>query len=134
MEADELLDMLRGAVQADVQEIVLVLGGGDAGQRPDLGVPEFTLGEGIGEQRQFGQRPGDAHFLPSGMGIDAARPAQPMSAGQRPLSGPDLAAVELGDEDEEPVGGGVDVGGEGGDGGGERVVVHGGEIVREVRM
>ena len=45
MEADELLDMLRGAVQADVQEIVLVLRGGDTGQRPDLGVAELAPGE-----------------------------------------------------------------------------------------
>ena len=48
---------------------------------------------------------------------------------QRPLGGPDLAAVELGDEGKQPVRGGMDVGGEGGDGGGQRVVVHGGEIV-----
>ena len=129
MEADELLDMLRRAVQADVQEIVLVLGSGDAGQCPDLGVAELASGERLREQRQFGQGAGDADLLPSGMGIDAARPAQPMSAGQRPLSGPDLASVELGDECEETPGGGVDVSGEGGDGGGERVVVHGGEIV-----
>ena len=54
-----------------------------------------------------------------------------MGAGQRPLVGPDLATVELGDEGEEAVRGSMDVGGEGGDGGGERVVVHDGEIVGE---
>ena len=43
-------------------------------------------------------------------------------------------AVELSDEDKEPVRGGMDVGGEGGDGGGEGVVVHGGEIVGEIRV
>ena len=42
---------------------------------------------------------------------------------------PDLAAVELGDEDQKAPRGGVDVGGVGGDGGGESVVVHGGEFV-----
>ena len=56
-----------------------------------------------------------------------------MGARKRPLGGPDLAAVELGDEDQQAVGGGVDVSGDGGDGGGERVVVHGGEIVRDER-
>ena len=57
-----------------------------------------------------------------------------MGAGQRTLSGPDLAAVELGDEGEQPVRGGVDVGGEGGDGGGEGVVVHGGEFISGDRV
>ena len=46
-----------------------------------------------------------------------------MCAGQRPLCGPDLSSVELGDEGEEAVRGGMDVGGERGDGGGESVVV-----------
>ena len=73
----------------------------------DLGVAELALRQRFGEQWQHGQRAGDANLLPSGMGIDAARPAQPMSAGQRPLGGPDLAAVELGDECEETPGGGV---------------------------
>ena len=49
-------------------------------------------------------------------------------------SAPCAAQVELGCEGEKAVGGGVDMCGESGDGGGERVVVHGGEIVRENRM
>ena len=134
MEADELLDMLRGAVQTDVEEVGFVPGHRDTGQRPDLGVTEFALGQRLGEQRQLRQRPGDTHLLPGGMGVDAAGPAQPVGARQRPLSGPDLAAVELGDEGEEPVRGGMDVGGEGGDGSGEGVVVHGGEIIRRDGM
>ena len=121
-------------MQSDVQEVGFVPGSGDSGQGPDLGVPEFTLGEGIGEQRQLCQCTGDAHFLPSGMGVDAAGPAQPVGAGHRALSGPDLAAVELGDEGEKAVRRSMDVGGESGDGGGKRVVVHGGEIVGEDRM
>ena len=134
MEADELLHMLGRAVQSDVEEVGFVPGGGDAGQSPDLGVAEFALGQRLGEQRQFGQRSGDSDLLPCGVGIDAAGPAQPVGARQRPLRGPDLAAVELGDEDEKAPGGGVDVGGEGGDGSGERVVVHGGELVRQNGM
>ena len=134
VEADELLDMRRGAVQSDIEEVDLILGSGDSGQCPDLGVAELALGQRLGEQRQLGQRAGDADLLPRGMGIDAAGPAQPVGARQRPLCGPDLAAVELGDEGEESVSRSMDVGGEGGDGGGERVVVHGGEIVRENRI
>ena len=130
MEADELLHMLRGTVQSDVEEVGFVPGGGDSGQRPDLGVAEFALGQRLGEQRQLGQRAGDADLLPGGMGVDTAGPAQPVCARQRALGSPDLAAVELGDEGKQPVRGGMDVGGEGGDGGGKRVVVHGGEVIR----
>ena len=134
MEADELLDMLRGAMQPDIEEVGFIPGGGDAGQGPDLGVAEFALRQRFGEQRQLRQCTGDSDLLPRGVGVDAAGPAQPVGAGHRPLGGPDLAAVELGDEDEEPIRGGVNVGGEGGDGSSERVVVHGGEIVGEDRM
>ena len=129
MKPNELLDMLCGAVQSDVEEVGFVPGGGDAGEGTHLGVAELALGQRLGEQRQLGQCPGDSDFLPGGMGIDAAGPAQPVGAGQRPLVSPDLAAVELGNEGKKAVCGGVDVGGEGGDGGGKGVVVHGGEIV-----
>ena len=57
-----------------------------------------------------------------------------MGAGQRTLGGPDFTPVKLGDEHEEAVRGGVNVGGEGGDGCGERVVVHGGEIIGDGRL
>ena len=80
MEPDELLHMLGGAVQSDVEEVVLVLGRRDAGQGPDLGVAELALRQGTGEQRQLSQRAGDAHLLPRGVGIDAAGPAQPVGA------------------------------------------------------
>ena len=50
------------------------------------------------------------------------------------MGGPDFTPVKLGDEHEEAVRGGVDVGSEGGDGGGERVVVHGGEIIGDGRV
>ena len=44
MEANELLHMLCGTVQSDVEEVGFVPGGGDAGQGPDLGVTELALG------------------------------------------------------------------------------------------
>ena len=134
VEPDELLDMLGGAVQSDIEEVDLVLCSGNAGQRTDLGVAELALGQRLREQRQPRQRSGDPYLLPCRVGIDAARPAQPVGAGQRPLRGPDLAAVELGDEDKQPVRGGMDVGGKGRDGSGESVVVHGAEIVRRNGM
>ena len=130
VQAHELLHVLRGAVQADVHEIDLVLRSGDAGQRPELGVAELAPGRGRGEQRQSLQRPGDAHLLPRGVGVDAAGPAQPVGTGQRPLVSPHAPAVELGDEGEEAPGRRVDVGGEGGHRSGEFVVAQVGEVVR----
>lgn len=130
VEAGECLDVLCGAVQSDVEEVSLVVRGGDTGEGADLGVAELALGEGFGEQGQFSQSPRDADFFAGGMGVDAACPAEPVGAGEGALGGPDLTVVELGDEDEEAVGGGVDVGGEGGDGGGECVVVHACRVVR----
>ena len=47
-----------------------------------------------------------------------------------PCAAQTLAAVELGDEDKQPVRGGMDMGGESGDGGGQGVVVYGGEVIR----
>ena len=49
VEADELLDMLGGAVQPDVEKVGFVLGGGDARQRSNLGVAELALRERLGE-------------------------------------------------------------------------------------
>ena len=134
VEAHELLHVLGGAVQSDVEEVGLVLGSGDTSEGPDLGVAELALRERLGEQRQLPQCPGDPNLLARGVGIDAAGPGEPVGARQRPLRSPELAAVELGDEDKETPSGGVDVGGEGGDGGGESVVVHGGKVVREGSM
>ena len=80
MEADELLHMLGRAVQSDVEQVGFVPGGGDAGQGPDLGVAELALRQRLAEQRQIAQGTGDTDLLPSGMGVDAAGPAQPVSA------------------------------------------------------
>ena len=49
METHELLDVLGGPVQTDVEEVVLVLRRGDSGQRPDLGVAELSLRKRLGE-------------------------------------------------------------------------------------
>ena len=126
--------MLRGAVQADVDEVGLVLRRGDPGQRPELGVAELAPGRGGGEQRQSLQRPGNPYLLACGVGVDAAGPAQPVGTGQRPLVGPHAPTVELGDEGEEAPSGSVDVGGEGGHRGGELVVAQVGEVVWGVRV
>ena len=86
IQTHELLHVLRGAVQSDVEEVGFVLRSGDTGQGPDLGVPELALGQRLGEQRQPGQRLGDTHLLSRGMGVDAAGPGQPVSAGLMALT------------------------------------------------
>ena len=93
--------MRRGAVPADVEQVRFVVGGRDAGERTHLGVAEFALGQRLGKEREVFQRTRDANLLARGMGIDAARPTEPVRARHRPLGGPQLAPVEFGDEDEQ---------------------------------
>ena len=100
VEVHELLHVLGGTVQPDIDEICLVLHGGNAGQRPQLGVAELAASRGCGEQWRPLQRPGDAHLLARGVSVDTAGPPQPVGTGQRSLVGPHSPAVELGNEDE----------------------------------
>ena len=134
IQAHELLDMLGGAVQIDFEQVGFVLGGRDAGQGSDLGVAELTLGHGLGEQGKLGKGAGDADLLAGGVRVDAARPAQPVGAGECALPSPHFAPVELGDEGEEAPGCSVDVGGQGGDRGGKCVVVQMSEFNRHCRL
>ena len=61
--------------------------------------------------------------------------AQPSQwAGEGALVGPHLAPIELGDEGEEAPGGGVDMGGQGGDRCGKCVVVQMCEFIRNRRL
>ena len=73
IQAHELLHVLRGAVQPDVEEVGFVLRGSDARNGPNLGVAELTFGKRFRQERQPDQRPGDADLLPSGVGIVASR-------------------------------------------------------------
>ena len=124
IEPGELLHVRRGAVPADLEQVRLVVGGRDAGERARLGVAELALRQRFGQQRQVFECARDPDLLAGGMGVDAARPTKPVRARHRPLGGPQLAPVELGDEDEQTPGGGVNMGGEGRDRRRERVIVH----------
>ena len=53
IEPHELLHVLGGAVESDVEEVVLVLRRCDAGEGPDLGVAELALRERLGEKWQL---------------------------------------------------------------------------------
>ena len=124
IEAGELLHVRRGAVPADLEQVRFVGGGRDAGERAHLGVAELALRQRLGKERQVFECARDPDLLAGGMGVDAARPTEPVRARHRPLGGPQLATVELGDEDEQTPGGGVNMGGEGRDRRRKRVVVH----------
>ena len=117
-------------MQSDFEQVRFVVGSGDAGERASLGVAELPFGQRLGEKRQVLECAGDPDLLASGVGVDAARPTEPVGARQRPLGGPPLTPVQLGDEYEKAVGRGVNMGRKGSDGRGEGIVVHAPGMVR----
>ncbi len=112
--AHDALDVLGGAGPAHRQQPLLRLGGRDAGQGADLGVGEFTAGEGLGQQRQRAERARHPHVLAGRGRGEPHAPGQPGGAGAE-AGVPAGAGVELADEIEQARGGGVEVGGELGD-------------------
>ena len=133
MEADELLDMLRGAVQSDVEEVGLVPGHRDTGSVPGPWSSRARPWRVPRRAAAIRSAPGRRGLSPAQCGYQCRRPSSASGRTTAP-PGPHLAAIELGDEGEKSVCGGVDVSGEGGDRAGEGVVVHGGEIVRRDGM
>jgi hypothetical protein len=116
--ADQALDVGGGAGEGEVEQLLLVVRGGDAGQGADLGVGDAAVAHGLGEARQVAEGAGDADMLAGWAEGEAGAPAEPVGAGaETPMevAVPALALVELADEGEELVGGGGDLGGELGD-------------------
>ena len=92
----EPLGLRRGRRGRELQQRRLAVGGGDAGQRPHLGVGQPAGGERGRDLRQPAQRPGHPHVLACGDRRHAALPGQPVRAGIDPRSVPAAALVELG--------------------------------------
>jgi hypothetical protein len=108
-------DVMRGAVQSDVEQSLLRRGCCDAGDRAHLRVAEFAATHGRGDQWQAFERAGDTDLLARRPQIEAALPAEPVGAGMRKAIGPALATVELGDQHQPAVVRRVEVPGQFGD-------------------
>ena len=96
----------RRACVCNVQEPCLVLWRRDAGEGAHLGVGDLTALERTAQQRQTGERLGDAHLLARRTEVDTGSPVEPVSARQKPVV-PAALGVELTQHDEQLVGGGV---------------------------
>src|SRR5690606_12111697 len=93
----ELLDVRRGAVARDLQQVALVLRRADARDRPDLGVADGALAVRRADLRQLRERIRDPHLLARRVHADAALVVEPVGTGVRPVQPPELVAVELAD-------------------------------------
>ena len=119
--ADHLLNVRRGAGQGDVEQRLLGLGRGHAGDGAQLRVGDGAALHGVAQLGQLGQGARDAHVLAGGAGGETDAPAQP--GGARGEALPAAAGVELSDQDQQLPGGRLDAGGQLGDPVTERLVV-----------
>ena len=111
--AGDPLHVRRRARQRHVEQGLLVLRGGDPGDRAHLRVGDPAAAHGVAQLRQLSEGAGHADVLAGGPRREPGPPAQPVRARQATV--PALLLVELADEDEQLVGGGLDAGGQLGD-------------------
>ena len=98
----------------EVHELLFVLRCGHARERTGFRVRQLCASHHPAQTRQVLERTGHAHLLAGGAYGDAGAPAQPVGA-RLEAHGPALSLVELTDQHQQTVGGGIDVGGEFGD-------------------
>jgi hypothetical protein len=103
------LELGRGHVPSELEQLLLVARLGDPGQRPHLGVRQLTTREGRVDQRQLVQAARDAHVLACRSRRQRAAPGQPL--GRRACCKA-TAPIDLGHELEPAAGPRVDVRGE----------------------
>ena len=87
---------------------LLVLGRGDAGHRPDLGITDDSFLERPADQWQLLQCVGHAHLLPRRPEVESHPPPQPGGAGAE-AGIPAPAGIELAEQGEEACGRGLEV-------------------------
>ena len=83
---------------------------GHARDGAHLRVGDLSPPHGVAQLRQLRQRPRHPHVLAGRTGREPRAPAQPVGAGGP--AGPAATGIELADQDEQVVGGGLDAGGE----------------------
>ena len=108
------LHLGRGPVPRQLEQLRLGPRRGDARESADLGVGELAPLHRLTDPRQIAKGAGDADLLAGGAGGDPGAPAQPMGAAQE-AAVPAVLLLEVAQADEEAVGAGVEIGGEGSD-------------------
>ena len=112
---DQALDVGRGAVTGDHEQILFVVRRRDPGHGADLGEADPAGAKRLADKVQILEGVGYPDFLAGGAHSDAALPVQPVGARVQARACPALTLVELAYERQEAVGGGGDVRGQFGD-------------------
>ena len=99
--ARDALHVCRCVRFARVEQVVLVVRRGHAGDRAHLRVGDPAAAHGVAQLRQLAEGAGHPHVLAGGPRREPGAPAQPLRARQAAV--PPLPLVELADEDEQLV-------------------------------
>ena len=108
--ADDALDLADRAAKCNRQELLFVLGCRHAGDGTNLGVGDLALAQRLADTGKIRQGAGHANFLASRAGIEADAPRQPVSAGLAALLRPAAFLIELANQHQQPVIGGLELG------------------------
>ena len=106
--AGDAFHVLRRAREGHLEQGLLVLGSGHPRDRAHLRVGDLAAAHGVAQPGQLPEGARHAHVLAGGPLREPGAPAQPLRARQATV--PALLLVELADEDEQLVGGGLDAG------------------------
>ena len=93
-----LLDVMRGAVLCEHQQVLFVGFVSDARYRPDLRVAQCALGESLVDLRQLRQRVGYSYLFPGCVHADAALEIEPVRTRAQALLCPVFLFVEFANE------------------------------------
>ena len=101
---DDPVEVRGGAVHGDLHQRTLALRRGHPSDRAHLRVRQLPGRERRGRDRQIFERPGHAHVIPCGPHAHADLPAQPARARHALPALMTAAAIELGQQQQEPTG------------------------------
>ena len=109
--ATAFLDPRCGGLEREVQQLLVVVAIRDADEGTNLGIRQFPVSESCRHRRQGFQGVRHSDLLPRGAQAQVTTPVQPVRTVQKTPLEPAGAFVELADEHQEFVGGGIDSGG-----------------------